>query len=161
MNPVLYFTIFTAIAFLLLTIEVFIPGGVVGSIGAVCLLVACGFALVGFGTGVGLLISMCLILGTLIAFLFWLSKMGDTRVGKRFSLQTTLTNGNSSNPYQLTLGDQGVAETDLRPGGFARFGDLKIDVTTEQTYIEKGTTLTVTKVLGNRIVVSAAQHTTT
>jgi membrane-bound serine protease (ClpP class) len=46
-----------------------------------------------------------------------------------------------------------VAESDLRPVGVARFGEERVDVVTEGTYVSRGESLEVVHVEGSRIVV--------
>lgn len=50
-------------------------------------------------------------------------------------------------------GAQGVAETDLRPSGTARFGDERRSVVAEAGLVEAGTPVVVVAVEGYRIVV--------
>jgi membrane-bound serine protease (ClpP class) len=71
-------------------------------------------------------------------------------------LQTTLTSSRASvrNASGLSLGDQGVAETSLRPAGKALFGDILVDVVTDGEYIEKGASLTISAIKGNRVIVA-------
>ncbi|RKX42791.1 MAG: serine protease [Verrucomicrobia bacterium] len=51
------------------------------------------------------------------------------------------------------LGLEGLAHSDLRPGGTAYFNDRKIDVVTYGDYIRRETPIRVVEVHGNRIVV--------
>ena len=50
-------------------------------------------------------------------------------------------------------GDQGIADTPLRPAGVVRFADQRVDVVTEGEFIEKGTQVKIVKIAGNRVVV--------
>ena len=159
MNPTLYFALFTVLAFLLFMVEVFVPGGVIGAIGGASLLAACGFAIAAFGLSTGLLVSLLMMTGTLAGFIYWLSIMPNTRVGKRFALSHSLkTDQPESGPSPL-LGKPGTAETDLRPGGFARIDGKKIDVIATRGYIEAGTPITVLEVHGSRVVVQETRPT--
>ncbi len=56
------------------------------------------------------------------------------------------------------LGLEGIAHSDLRPGGTAYFGERKIDVVTHGDYIASQSPIRVTEVHGNRIVVDEIQH---
>lgn len=56
------------------------------------------------------------------------------------------------------LGLEGVAHSDLRPGGTAYFGERKIDVVTYGDYIRRETPVRIIEVHGNRIVVSDISH---
>jgi membrane-bound serine protease (ClpP class) len=55
------------------------------------------------------------------------------------------------------MGRTGTAVTSLRPAGTARFDDLLLDVVSEGMFIGAGTTVTVIRVEGPRVVVSPAQ----
>ncbi len=156
MSPTVLFIIFTAIAFVLFVLEVFVPGGILGISGGVCLLVACGFAVAAFGPAYGSLTALLLILGTLCGFMFWLMKMPDSRIGKRFSLQTAIQEVETVDPHAPKAGDSGRAETDLRPGGFARLNGKKTDVVAVTGYIEKDSEIEVVEVHGSRVVVRPA-----
>lgn len=56
------------------------------------------------------------------------------------------------------VGATGVATTDLRPAGVARFGDERVDVVTLGDFIVAGTTVRVLRVEGNRVTVQAQPH---
>lgn len=156
MNPTLLFTLFTIIAFALFVAEVFIPGGIIGMIGAISLLAACGFALFAFGLSTGLLIAFLLIFITLGGFILWLVRMPNSKIGTRFSLQATLSSPQTDKAPNPLIGVHGNAETDLRPSGFARINGQKMDVVTARGYVEKGSNVLVTEVHGSRVVVREA-----
>ena len=50
-------------------------------------------------------------------------------------------------------GDTGVALTYLRPSGKAEINDERVDVITENQFLEKGTPVKVIDIRGNRIIV--------
>ena len=56
------------------------------------------------------------------------------------------------------LGLDGIAHSDLRPGGTAYFADRKIDVVTYGDYIRRETPIRIVEVHGNRIVVEDISH---
>ncbi len=153
MNPTLYFASFTLLAFLLMALEVFLPGGVLGALGAVSLLAACGFAVTAFGPATGILLSLVMILGTLAAFMVWLVKLPETRIGRRISLKSDLHDSKSAPDEDRLVGQCGIAETDLRPSGFARVEGRRLDVVASRGFVEKGTAIVVSEVHGMRIVV--------
>lgn len=53
-------------------------------------------------------------------------------------------------------GASGTAATDLHPSGMARIDGRRVDVVTNGEYIEKGASVVVVSVTGNRVVVSEA-----
>jgi len=56
----------------------------------------------------------------------------------------------------LSVGDAGVARTDLRPGGKALFGDRTVMVVADSEFIESGARVKVTEVKGKTVVVVRA-----
>ena len=56
----------------------------------------------------------------------------------------------------LESGDIGITESDLRPAGVARFGELRQSVVTEGEFIDTQKRVVVTEVRGSRVVVEAA-----
>jgi membrane-bound serine protease (ClpP class) len=56
------------------------------------------------------------------------------------------------------VGDVGVALTSLRPAGRADFGETRLDVVTEGEFIEKGQSVRITAVQGNRVVVALCRE---
>lgn len=153
MSPVLLFILFAVLAFALFVVEVFVPGGIVGAIGLVSLLAACGYAIVAFGPTIGIAVAIVLILLTIGGFVVWLLKMPDTRMGKKLSLQQGLKDAKSAEDHPELIGKTGNAETDLRPSGYARIEGQRLDVVAVRGYIEKGTPVEVIEVHGARIVV--------
>jgi membrane-bound serine protease (ClpP class) len=53
----------------------------------------------------------------------------------------------------VASGENGVAESFLRPAGIVRFGNRRVDVVSEGDFIEKGETVVIVRVEGNRVVV--------
>jgi len=53
-------------------------------------------------------------------------------------------------------GKRGITTTQLTPSGKARFGDEVVDVISDGDLIPKGTAVYVAEVLGNRVLVKAA-----
>jgi membrane-bound serine protease (ClpP class) len=139
--------------YLLLAVELFvIPGfGVVGVLGILCLLVGCYLSFHFFGGAYGSL-AVVLVLSSTTAVLMWIP---NSRFGKDVVHSSTLEKARASDT-KLAPGQAGVAESDLRPAGIARFGELRASVVTEGEYIESGAKVVVAEVRGSRVVVEAA-----
>jgi membrane-bound serine protease (ClpP class) len=56
-------------------------------------------------------------------------------------------------PFDARVGDEGVAESRLRPAGKARFGSTLVDVVTEGEFVNAKTPVRVIERRGNRVVV--------
>ncbi|UCD32598.1 MAG: serine protease [Desulfobacterales bacterium] len=71
-------------------------------------------------------------------------------------LATTLkdSHADSVEAKGAKVGDKGTAMTFLRPSGKAKIKDAFFDVITEGEFIEKGTTIIISEIKGNRIIVS-------
>lgn len=105
--------------------------------------------------------------GVLIAGMLWFlpnSRFASmlrlhTRIG-RSPGEATVDPGRVGERADL-VGSVGLALTDLRPAGVARFGDDRVDVVTQGDFIPTGTRIQVLRVEGNRVTVRAAEATTT
>lgn len=144
------------IATLLIIIEFFVPGGILGLIGALCLLaiVIISYSQYGFGGGtlaLVLVLIYCIIVMAIFVQWFPKSPMArwailDNAVGK--------TRDETEDTERETLtGKSGVAATVLRPSGKATIAGQWLDVVAESGMIEKGARVTVSRVDGNRVVV--------
>lgn len=144
----------TAVGFLLIAAEVFVPGLVLGSLGALCLFGAVLVGYMNFGVLAGTLIFAALSVVTLGGFLVWMFSFPRTAVGRRIMLPTSLTPGDSRPPSSADLlGREGVALTPLRPAGTARIDGRKVDVVAESDFIQSQDAITVILVEGMRVVV--------
>ncbi|UCH27539.1 MAG: hypothetical protein JSV66_07865 [Trueperaceae bacterium] len=92
----------------------------------------------------------------------WL--LPNTRIGSALMLHTRLTDP-ARDPERAKLvggrehllGQQGIALSDLRPAGIARFGSERIDVVSEGDFITVGTEIEVLRVEGNRVTVRSVE----
>ena len=157
------------IGVVLLVIELlYIPGfGLVGALGILCILGSLFLSLMGRVelwtidevsrgiTQVGLAIIASFILTVVL-----LKTLPRVSAWNRLILQTAARTeeGFRSSPleYEGMVGVTGVALSMLRPAGTGQFGDTRIAVVTEATYIPKGAAIKVIAVEGNRVVVREA-----
>lgn len=140
---------------ILLFLEIFVPGGILGTIGVI--LLATGVFGVADSTaqGIAYVIIMLIVLGILIALSFRIPQ--TKRFWKRLSLTTTQSkSGGYVAPNQnleCFLGCEGIALSQLRPAGTADFNGNRIDVVTEGGFISKETRIKVIEVEGTRVIV--------
>ena len=76
----------------------------------------------------------------------------QTQMFQHLTLSTVVPNADEERDLH---GLEGVAHSDLRPGGTAYFNGRKLDVVTHGNYIPRATPIRITEVHGNRIVVDA------
>jgi membrane-bound serine protease (ClpP class) len=143
-----------ACGLILVMAEVFIPGGIAGSMGA--LLAAVG-VIMGFTLDplFGLILLVASFVGGIIAFWLWLKVFPKTPVGKRIILQSDARTWHGfSNENSALLGKSGMAHTPLHPSGIAVIEGKRVDVVTRGEMLDKDAPIKVVEVQGNRVVVS-------
>ena len=160
-----------ALGVALIAIEIFVvPGfGVVGIAGALAAGAGIMLSLVGvaatpaeWSQAAGVL-SLSLLVGIVIAWalLRKLPRTGRfTRTGIMLGDSTRREIGYTSQPERADLiGSVGVALTDLRPSGAARFGEERVDVVSDSSWINAGTPVRIVRAEGYRHVVEPAEQT--
>ena len=152
-DPTLTVIALLVTGYLLLAVEAFvIPGfGVPGIAGLISLGAGCYIAFQEFGAALGTL-TIVAVLSSVTAFMWWLPK---TRFGRDVVHSLTLETAKVAETT-LESGDIGITESDLRPAGVARFGELRQSVVTDGEFIDAQTRVVVTEVRGSRVVVEAA-----
>ncbi len=143
---------------ILLGAEIFVPGGLLGALGGLALLLAVGvgfFAFPEYGPHVAL--AIVFLLG--ISIYLWIKIFPTTRLGLDMTSRTDLSASKSAGEEgQRLKGKSGRAVSDLRPSGFCMIDGQRVDVVTYGEMIEKGQSVRVADVKGNRIVVEAEQE---
>lgn len=98
--------------------------------------------------------------GTAVAIYFLARYLPQTRLYQAFVLSAAVPAGPSSavlaHGPRIAPGLAGVASTDLRPSGKARFGERLVDVVSSGDFIEAKTPIRVIEVEGARVVVASA-----
>ncbi len=136
-----------------ITIELFIPGAIVGICGAGCVIASIILAYVHVSNFLGYLLLSIGICFIPIFFIVWYKILT-----KKFAVNAS-EKGFSSADKKLDdlLSAEGVAITTLRPSGTANINGKKVDVVSEGEMISKNTKIKVTDVKGNRIVVKTVK----
>jgi membrane-bound serine protease (ClpP class) len=143
---------------MLMGIELFVPGGLIGTIGVFCLLGAVGIGFSEFGQEIGWLIAIGILVLLGIATYLWLKVFPRTRLGKRMTVSAHEADFKAMPDYLDTLvGSEGDATTDLRPVGFANIGGKRVDVVSVAGIIPRGTRVKVVKVEGFKVLVKAVE----
>jgi membrane-bound serine protease (ClpP class) len=163
------------VGLILLLVEIFvIPGfGLAGIGGIVMVVLALSLALVGLPLGaswdLGLIADALGVVtvstfAAVVLFLVALRYLPERKFARRLVLETTLGPLAGESPgkedwhaspssWSHWVGRAGIAETDLRLSGKARFGEETLDVVSRTEYIDRGTPVRVVEVEGIRIVV--------
>jgi membrane-bound ClpP family serine protease len=144
----------TVIGLLLIAVDFYLPGFVLGSIGIVLMLVAVWLCFVNYGlSSAAALFIIEAVLGVGTGY-FIIKTVPQTAAGKRMILARDQTGQRSaSEPAAELVGKQGVAQSLLRPSGMALLNGKRLDVVAESGMIESGCQIKVVAVEGTRIVV--------
>ena len=143
MLPEIYVVLLLA-GILLIGAEIYMPGAVLGVLGACCLI---GAAVVGFGFGpeVGFLSAALIVLASVGGLIWWVRVFPRTGAGQRLTLarapRDVKSPGSAESPS--LVGREGVALTDLRPSGIAVIDGQRRDVTANGVWIVKGVRIKV------------------
>ncbi len=142
------------IGLLLITVEIFVPGGVLGIFGAIALTGAVIAGFFAFGAHGGFIATGgMIVLGGLVIFA-WLKFFPRTVMGRRITLANDLATAKSApDDVKHLEGQTGIARSDLRPSGVAEIGGKRIDVVAESGFIAQGSPIQVVSADGFRIVV--------
>lgn len=134
--------------------EIFVPGGVLGTIGAIALMIAIATGFVAFGPQKGMMAALLILVFLGISIVAWMQLVPHTRLGKTLTLSTD-TAGYKSSAYPLNnlRGKEGHALTPLGPSGVARIDGRRTDVVAEGKWIEAGTRIRVVRVTGSHVTV--------
>ncbi len=150
-----------ALGIVLLVVEVIIPGGVVGSIGALLLFGGCVMSFAEFGSGGGMIAVACAVALTIAALFVELVILPRTSVGKRAFL-TAEIGGKSvalGEDARALVGKSGESVTMLSPSGYVLIDGHRFEAFCRSGQIPAGTPLTVVDADSFRLIVSPSTHT--
>jgi len=142
--------------------EVFVPGGVLGTIGLGALIGAIVVAAMNFSP-LGIIITVLVI--PVVGITSWfgaLRVLPKTRLGKTVFLSSTQEGvdvlADTGDEYTKLIGKRGVAQSYLRPAGVAEIEGERVDVVTEGDFVEAGTPIEVLALEGSHLVVRAIEE---
>lgn len=139
----------------LLFLEIFVPGGILGFLGIVALITGIMLTVDSLLQG---LFYVCLLLFALAVLIVLSFRFSQTRrFWERFALKTRQTKKEGyvapKPSYENFIGTKGVALSQLRPAGTADFSGERLDVVTEGGFIANGSKILVIAVEGTRVIV--------
>ena len=142
-----------AAGLILVIVEVFLPSGLFGVAGGMCLLVAIGMTYTDYGITAGTWLLGAVLMATVMGLILWVKYFPKTPTGRRMMLSETSANLSPEQNYVALLGKRGVVRSALRPAGVAEIEGKRLDVLTEGGMIEPGANVEVIVVDGTKIVV--------
>jgi membrane-bound ClpP family serine protease len=140
-----------AVGLILLLVEIlFVPGTtIVGVIGFVVLAIGVGLAYKYFGREIGwMTLGTTSVLAGLTLYISFKSNLWS-----RFALKTTNTDRVNENPEGISVGEEGIALSALRPIGKAEIGKRTFEVKTLGAYVDSGKRVRIIQINSNQIIV--------
>jgi membrane-bound serine protease (ClpP class) len=144
-----------SLGYILLLLEIFVPGGILGVLGGLSILYGTYLAF-GLSTLWGLssmVLSIVVTVAMVVGFL-------RSRAAKRLVLD-----GGEGATWKAPLpglkdlvGQRGVTLSPLRPAGLATLGNQRVDVVSDSEFLDRDTVIEVIEVEGNRVVVAVAPN---
>lgn len=148
------FIAFIVAGLFLIGAEIFVPGGMLGTIGGLALIGAVITGFMAFGPVGGMFASAAILILVVVTIILWLKIFPNTKLGKKITVTNDLSTAKSSmDGIENLLDKEGEASSDLRPSGYAIIDGKRVDVVTEGGMISKGQTIKVVKIDGNRVIV--------
>jgi membrane-bound serine protease (ClpP class) len=147
------------VGFILLVIEMFLPGIGVAGVSGVLALIAVVVMQLGWGNPRVALYVIAIVLLVVILGLIWIIRSFQRgRLSKSFLVLKDSSDGTSvpevASAKADLVGKSGVAVTTLRPAGIAEIDGRRVDVTTAGEFIVKGSPVTVLRAEGMHILVN-------
>ena len=154
MEPItLYITLLLA-GFMLIGMEIFVPGGILGIIGSVAWLAAAVVGLIKFESPWNMLSALALMVAGVVTFVVWIKYFPKSRFGKNLSLADNTRDYKShSMVNEFPIGTVGEAVSTLRPSGIARFDGKRIDVVADGEWVEAGQSVKISSTADGHISV--------
>lgn len=145
-----------AIAGILLVIfELVIPGGILGVIGAGCLVATVVLTFVQYGPGWGIASAGLLAVFGFLMIWVWMKYFHRLPFTRKLVLQGEVGKDEELVEKQSLVGSTGKCLTDIRPSGRALIDGEKLDVISETGVIDKDSEIEVVDTRGPSVIVRA------
>ena len=125
-------------AFVLVFFEVILPGGILGIMAALCVILASWFAGAEYGAGIGVLtfVGSAAVIGILVFIEFKL--LARTSLGSAFFLKSSVTGHSNIAPAEASItGKKGTSLTRLNPSGKVAIEGQSYEAYSQDGYIEE------------------------
>jgi len=153
MDPTeIYFILLVTGIFLFIS-EVIVPGGAMGTVGFIVLLIASIMGFYAYGPIGGFISLIAIVTISILSLVIWLRVLPRTFIGRALTLERDGRDFKALDSDLSLLEKTGETITDLRPAGIIKVDNKRFDVVSESGWIESGHEVKIIKVEGARIVV--------
>ncbi len=153
MSEWMLLTVLVLTGLVLIAVDFYLPGFILGSIGVVLLIVSLFVCKTNHGwpATIGLFVFE-LFAGILAGYLS-IRYIPQTAMGRKMILGTEQTDVHTERPAATWVGRSGVAHTVLRPAGVAVIDGKRLDALAESGMIEAGSPIRVVAIKDNNLIV--------
>jgi len=141
------------VGIVLIIAELVLPGGILGVIGAICLVGAVVLTFVNFGITAGAIALVAVLVFGIVTLALWARYLRHLPFAGKIVLQETISDPTLRIQLAELVGKQGLTLTLVCPSGHAEFGSHKMDVISESGPIEKGKAIRIVGTRGPSILV--------
>jgi membrane-bound ClpP family serine protease len=143
----------SVIGILAVIAELVLPGGILGVIGAICLLGAVVATFVSYGATAGTMALAAVVALGLLTLRIWMRYFHRLPFTKQLVLNETVGVDEQVPARASLVGRTGISLTELMPSGRAEIGGEKFDVMAEGPAIRRGATIIVVETRGPSVMV--------
>ncbi|MCF7838863.1 MAG: hypothetical protein K9N49_09565 [Candidatus Marinimicrobia bacterium] len=156
MDSMMLFAFWVVLGVGLILAEVFVPGGVLGTLGGGALILAIVSAFSVFGPEGGVLALLLIVCLVGVVLFIGVRLFPKSPAGRRLSLKRNGADFKVMDVAGDLLGQTGQAVTDLRPGGIALFAGRRVDVVADGQWIPKDSAVVIVTARGSHVTVRPA-----
>lgn len=144
-----------ALGIVLLVAEVLVPGGVIGTVGAILMFIGCVIAFVQYGSGGGLLALVAGLVLAGVAFYIEFRVLPKTRIGRQAFLTKEMTGVSAALGQEARnlIGKSAEALTLLSPSGYVRVDGRRYEAFCQSGQAPVGSALEVIGADSFRLIV--------
>lgn len=148
-----------ALGIVLIAVEVIVPGGILGAIGALMMFGGCVMSFVKYGTAGGLIASSVALALAVLALYLEFRVLPRTTVGKRAFLRKEVTGVSAAfgEEARALIGKSAEALTMLSPSGYIRVDGKRYEAFCQSGQVPAGAPLEVIGADNFRLIVSPSQ----
>ncbi|MDH4410573.1 MAG: NfeD family protein [Verrucomicrobiales bacterium] len=143
----------SVIGILAVLAELVLPGGILGVVGAICLLGAVVTTFITYGATAGTIALAAVVAIGLVTLRIWMRFFHQLPFTKQLVLNETVGIDAQVPARAALVGWTGISLTELMPSGHAEIGGEKFDVMAEGAAIRRGATIVVVETRGPSVMV--------
>lgn len=145
--------VLSVIGILAVIAELVLPGGILGVVGAICLLGAVVTTFITYGATAGTIALAAVVAIGLVSLRIWMRFFHRLPFTKQLVLNETVGIDAQVPARAALVGRTGISLTELMPSGHAEIGGEKLDVMAEGAAIRRGATIIVVETRGPSVMV--------